>query len=210
MNHVEHECCVCLDIFRKDDLRTLVPCQHLLCEKCTKKHIQLRIDKCPLCRETFNLEQHSSELQEPLPRPPPTDETPSVNRFQIRFIGFQAPALSILPGGNEGMMLRGRNVFIPGGPILHLPSNITLFESSSPPNITLENSGRLRQEAHEHHVQAAIHMQGLLPSSTITGVADLTTLSITEVPMRNIVVYLLENPNSRIANPDRYRQFFDV
>lgn len=197
MNHVdesEHECCVCLDMFRKDDVRTLVPCQHLLCEQCTRKHIQRRIDKCPLCRETFNLEQHSSELQETIPRP--IDETPPVNRLQIRFIGFQAPALS------NGWR----------GPMLHLPSNVTLVRRHelSPPNITLENYGRLREEPHEDHVQAAIHMQGLLPSNTIAGVADLTTLSITEVPMSNIVVYLLENPNSRIANPERYRQFFGV
>jgi len=52
-------CCICYDIFDKP--RCLVPCSHLLCERCLhslkqSSHTQQKKPKCPECRQTIRLD----------------------------------------------------------------------------------------------------------------------------------------------------------
>ena len=82
------DCPVCLTSFRLGDMCKLLPCQHMFCEKCTKRWMDSNTT-CPMCRRdcrfadmlALNEQRRRARAvptslvplaRPPLPRPPPT------------------------------------------------------------------------------------------------------------------------------------------
>ncbi|CAM9401645.1 unnamed protein product [Ectocarpus sp. 12 AP-2014] len=53
----DQECCVCLETHIP--FKTLRPCLHEMCANCMKQFVTRRVNKCPLCRQSFNVEEHA-------------------------------------------------------------------------------------------------------------------------------------------------------
>ena len=83
------DCPVCLTSFRLGDACKLLPCQHMFCEKCTKRWMDSNTT-CPMCRRdcrfadmlALNEQRRRARAMPtslvplaPLPRPPPTPPT---------------------------------------------------------------------------------------------------------------------------------------
>lgn len=51
------ECCICWENLVQ--FKTLRPCLHQICAECMNQYLDRRQNKCPLCRQTFNLDEHA-------------------------------------------------------------------------------------------------------------------------------------------------------
>lgn len=51
------ECCICWQT--RVQFKTLRPCLHEICAECMNHYLHRRQNTCPLCRQTFNLEEHA-------------------------------------------------------------------------------------------------------------------------------------------------------
>lgn len=57
----QEECPVCLDELKSDNILTSISCNHTFCVDCVKKMYDKSIDKCPLCRKDFYIEEQNKK-----------------------------------------------------------------------------------------------------------------------------------------------------
>lgn len=59
------ECEICYEDRSLDDFRVMKPCAHKMCVSCMKEMVKRQEVKCPMCRQEFDLERHTSDLWVP-------------------------------------------------------------------------------------------------------------------------------------------------
>ena len=56
------DCCVCYEPIICEDFIQIKECTHKMCKECMKEHVLRNMNKCPVCRIEFDINEKAYEI----------------------------------------------------------------------------------------------------------------------------------------------------